>query len=136
MNLASGLARERRRSGLIAGLAICVVAGALSFALWKNGSAGASASAVTTESSAKFRLAVIARLRAAHLNYHWVVCVPSGNRFHGVRIVRCNVDFGEPHIVAYCSVLRDGRLLTSEEDPTIPCGHDNAGFSDPVVTYG
>ena len=38
--------------------------------------------------------------------------------------------------MAYCSVLRGGHLLTSEEDSAIPCGHDNAGYSDPVVTYG
>ena len=83
-----------------------------------------------------FRTAVIARMHAEHLDYRWVVCVPSGNRFDGVRVVRCNVDFGEPHIVAYCSVLRGGRLLTSEDDPAIPCGHDNAGYSAPVVQYG
>jgi hypothetical protein len=53
-----------------------------------------------------------------------------------VRVVRCNVDFGEPHIVAYCSVLRGGRLLTSEDDPAIPCGHDNAGYSAKLVQYG
>jgi hypothetical protein len=79
---------------------------------------------------------MIAHLRAEHLDYHWVVCVRTDHVFRGVRVVRCNVDFGEPHIQAYCSVLRGGRLLTSAEDSAIPCGHDNAGFSDPVVTYG
>jgi hypothetical protein len=84
-----------------------------------------------------FRTALISRLHAQQLNYHWVVCVRTPHRFKGVRVVRCNVDFGiDPHVEAYCSVLRGGRLLTSEQDPAIPCGHDNAGFSDPVVTYG
>jgi hypothetical protein len=82
-----------------------------------------------------FRAAVIARMRAEHLNYRWVACVPSGNRFHGVPVVRCNVDFGEPHVVAYCSVLRDGRLETSEDAPAIPCGHDNAGYSATITEY-
>jgi hypothetical protein len=110
---------------------VCLVAGAVVYA-----SAAKPAVAITTASTAKFRTAVIARMHAEHLRYLWVACVPSGNRFHGVPVVRCNVDFGEPHIVAYCSVFRNGRLLTSEDDPAIPCRHDNAGFSDPVVTYG
>jgi hypothetical protein len=78
---------------------------------------------------------VIKRIRSEHLDYRWVDCVPTPHRFSGVRVVRCNVDFGEPHIVAYCSVLQRGRLLTSEDDPAIPCGHDNAGYAAPVVTY-
>lgn len=137
MILQSAIARRPRRFTLAALLAICVAGGAVAYALWGSGSAGASASSSTiaTERPASFRAAIIARMRAEHLDYHWVLCVGSGNRFHGVPVVRCNVDFGEPHIVAYCSVLRGGRLLTSEDDPAIPCGHDNAGFSDPVVTY-
>ena len=91
---------------------------------------------ISTESTAAFRKAVVDHLRAHHLDYRWVVCVRTAHRFAGVPIVRCNVDFGDPHITAYCSVLRGGYLLTSEEDSAIPCGHDNAGYSDPVVTYG
>ena len=79
---------------------------------------------------------MIKHLRAQHLDYHWVVCVRTSHYFKGVGVVRCNVDFGEPHIEAYCSVLRGGRLLTSQADRAIPCGHDNAGFSAPVVQYG
>jgi hypothetical protein len=127
-----------RRWWLIGLVGACAAAGGAVYASEAGGSAGASAppSAVTTGSLATFRADVIAHLRAKHLNYHWVVCVRTPHRFHGVRVVRCNVDFGEPHIVAYCSVLRGGRLLTSEQDPAIPCGHDNAGFSAPVVQYG
>jgi hypothetical protein len=113
--------------------AVGLAAGGLSYALVS--SAGAS-SAVTTGSLARFQSAVKTRLNHEGLNYHWVACVRSGRRFEGVPIVRCNVDFGEPHIVAYCSVFRDGRLLTSQDDPAIPCRHDDSGFSDPVVTYG
>ncbi len=102
-----------------------------------GGNAGASAppAAVSTESPAAFQGALEARLFAQGLNYHWVVCVRTSHHFDGVSVVRCNVDFGEPHIQAYCSVLRDGRLLTSEQDHAIPCGPDNTGFSDPVVQY-
>jgi hypothetical protein len=98
--------------------------------------AGGGASArLSTQSPARFQSMLKAQLTRLGLDYHWVVCIPSGRSFHGVRIVRCNVDFGEPHIEAYCSVLRGGQLLTSQQDPAIPCGHDNAGMSTPVVTY-
>jgi hypothetical protein len=56
------------------------------------------------------------RLDAKHLSYRWVVCV----REHAV--FRCNVDFGDPHIVRYCAVVRRGRLVTDREDPRIHCG--------------
>jgi hypothetical protein len=77
------------------------------------------------------------QLQAKQLNYTWVACVKVGRSYKHVPITRCNVDFGiDPHVEGYCSVLRGGRLLTSEQDSAIPCGHDNAGFSDPVVTFG
>jgi hypothetical protein len=123
-------ARGARWRWLSALVVVCLVGTAVAYA-----STTKPATAITTGSVPKFRSAVVARLNAEGLNYHWVACVRSGNRFHGVPIVRCNVDFGEPHIVAYCSVFRNGRLLTSEDDPAIPCGHDNAGYSDPIVTY-
>jgi hypothetical protein len=126
-----------RRWWVAAAAAVCLAIGAGAYAV-ADGSAGASVPPhkITTESPAAFRAAVIDRMRREHLDYRWVACVPTPHRFRGVRVVRCNVDFGEPHIVAYCSVLRGGRVLTSEDDPAIPCGHDDAGFSDPVVTYG
>jgi hypothetical protein len=63
------------------------------------------------------------------------VCVPSGAHFEGVRVVRCNVDFGDPHIQAYCTVFRGGRLVTSADDPAIPCRPDEAGYSQTIETY-
>ena len=115
-----------------------IAAAAVAIAIVAGGGSGASAQAgtISTESPAAFRAAVVQRLDAEHLDYHWVVCVRTTHRFGGVRVVRCNVDFGEPHIVAYCSVLRRGRLLTSQQDSAIPCGHDNSGYSAPVVQYG
>lgn len=121
-----------RRWLLVVLIALCAAGGAVARAI-----AGATASQtkITTATPATFRVELIHHLRAERLNYHWVVCVPTSHHFRGVRVVRCNVDFGEPHIEAYCSVLRGGQLLTNQEDPAIPCAHDNAGFSDPVVTY-
>jgi hypothetical protein len=97
--------------------------------------AAPAAGRVTTASLATFHRALVARLDAQHATFHWVACVRSGKRFAGVPIVRCNVNFGDPHIQAYCSVFRGGRLLTSQEDPAIPCGHDDAGYSFTMETY-
>ena len=115
---------------------------ALIVILLATGSGGASSAAaaargrVTTASLQTFQRALVARLHSQQAYFHWVVCVASGAHFEGVRVVRCNVNFGDPHIQAYCSVFRGGRLLTSAEDPAIPCGHDNAGYSATIVTYG
>lgn len=78
---------------------------------------------------------MIAKLEAQKAHFFWVVCVPSGARFHGVRVVRCNVDFGDPHIQAYCSVFRGGHLVTSADDPAIPCRPDDAGYSQAIQTW-
>lgn len=114
--------------GIAVAVGLCIGLGACG--------AASGGSAVRTASPAVFRTDLIARLRAEHLNYRWVVCVRTPHRFRGVPIVRCNVDFGDPHIQAYCSVLRGSRLLTSAQDPAIQCGHDDAGYSAPIVQYG
>jgi hypothetical protein len=74
-----------------------------------------------------------ARLHAKQLDFRWVACVRNGRSFRGAEIVRCNVNFGDPHIEAYCSVLEDGRLVTDHDDPAIPCGRDQAGWSVPIT---
>jgi hypothetical protein len=74
-----------------------------------------------------------ARLRAKGLDFKWVACVRTGRSFRGVAVVRCNVNFGDPHIEAYCSVLRDGKLLTDHENGAIPCRHDDAGPGPTIV---
>lgn len=117
-------------------LALCAAGGVVVARAVVAGGDG-SGEKVATASLGTFRTDVIARLHTERLNYNWVVCVRTPHRFRGVGVVRCNVDFGiDPHVEAYCSVLRGGRLLTSEQDSAIPCGHDNAGFSDPIVTFG
>jgi len=91
---------------------------------------------VTTAPLARFHTALAARLQSDQLNWSWISCVHSGRSFHGVAVVRCNVDFGiDPHVEAYCLVFRDGRLLTNFDDAAIPCGHDNAGYAAAVTTY-
>jgi hypothetical protein len=127
---------QSRAVGRATLLAPLAVVGALLAIDPGGGGAGSAATVrVTTAGLATFKHAIVARLRAEHLSYRWVACVSSGRGFEGARVVRCNVDFGEPHIVAYCSVLRGGRLLTSEDDPAIPCGHDEAGYAATIVQY-
>ena len=75
-----------------------------------------------------------ARLRAQFLAFKWVACIRTGRQFKGVSVVRCNVNFGEPHIEVYCSVLQKGRLETNHELPAIPCGRDDAGYTAPTAT--
>jgi hypothetical protein len=125
-------------------VAVCVAAGAILLTTSAGGAPDTAASAsnrgtvgrITTAPPAVFRAAMVRRLRARRLNYQWVACVPSGRSFHGVRIVRCNVDFGiDPHVEAYCSVMRSGRLLTSADDRSIPCGPDRAGRMPKLITY-
>lgn len=136
MSLKTALAPGARRWSVAVLVVLCAAIGGAAYALFGAPAGASSAGAIGTESPAAFRAAVIDRMHREHLDYLWVDCVPTPHRFRGVRVVRCNVDFGEPHIVAYCSVLRGGRLLTSEDEPAIPCGHDDAGFSTPVVQYG
>jgi hypothetical protein len=68
------------------------------------------------------RAALEARLLDRNLSYHWVVCVRTEGAFAGLPIFRCNVNFGEPHIVRYCATFEDGRLVTNREQPRIRCG--------------
>ncbi len=46
--------------------------------------------------------------------------------FAGSPIFRCNVNFGEPHIVRYCATLEDGQFVTNREQPEMRCGRDAA----------
>lgn len=124
-----------RRTRLLLALVVVLLGAVGVLARGLGGTAAAVPARVNSASLPTFKRALGARLRGRRLDYHWIVCVPSGTRFQGTRVVRCNVDFGEPHIVAYCSVFRGGRLLTSEEEAAIPCGHDNAGYSARIVEY-
>ena len=75
------------------------------------------------------------RLDTKHLDYRWVACVRVGRTYKGVPITRCNVNFGiDPHIEAYCLLLKDGRLVTNHDDRAIPCKHDDAGWDKTTIT--
>ena len=52
------------------------------------------------------------RLAARDLAVRWVRCADSGVRSAGDAVFRCTVDYGDPHIQAYCAVLRGGALAT------------------------
>jgi hypothetical protein len=75
------------------------------------------------------------QLHAKQLDYTWIACVKVGRNFRHVPITRCNVGFGiDPHVTAYCVVLKGGELATNFTDPAIPCGHDNAGWRGTTIT--
>jgi hypothetical protein len=61
------------------------------------------------------------RLDQQYLSYRWVVCVPSNRVYAGTRISRCNVDFGDPHIVSYCVAVVGGVFLTDHENHALRC---------------
>lgn len=140
--LAGGPSRRRIALG---GLAALIVAAAVVTVFVRNAgrssaratltSARISTARISTASIHVIHAQMVASLRRDKLSWHWVVCLRNGQRFKGVPIVRCNVDFGDPHIEAYCVVLRGGRLLTNFEDRAIPCGPDNAGDTQTIVAY-
>jgi hypothetical protein len=73
-------------------------------------------------------------LDSKHLDWRWVACLSTGRRFVGVPIVRCNVNFGDPHIEAYCIVLRWGKLYTDHQDPMIACQRDERAPPATIVS--
>jgi len=86
----------------LAGLAVIVLAAPL---------AGCGGSRTGSRTIAhKLRTALVAR----DLPPHWVACVPTRVRLRGRTAFRCNVDFGDIHIEAYCAVLDRGQLAYAE----------------------
>ena len=71
-------------------------------------------------------------LRSENLSVQDVACVRNGRAYQGHPVIRCNVNFGDPHVVAYCSVISAGRLITNQQVPSIPCKPDLAG-SKPLL---
>jgi hypothetical protein len=122
---------RRRRQALVgaAVLALCAVAAAL---LTTRSSDGAST--VRTAQPEAVRAALVTRLQRSHLSYRWVVCIRTGRVFRSHGVVRCNVNFGDPHIEAYCSIIDRGRLVTNHETPSFPCLADRRGWTTRTVT--
>jgi hypothetical protein len=77
-------------------------------------------------SAREVQAALEARLLGRKLSYRWVVCVRTKRSFAGSAIFRCNVNFGEPHIVRYCATLADGELVTNREQPHMRCGREDS----------
>ena len=108
--------------------AVAIVAAAL---LAGCGGSSATYEATTPPNAKKL---MIDYLDGKQLSYRWVACLHSGRSFEGAAIVRCNVNFGDPHIEAYCIVLRDGKLYSDHDDPAIPCQRDNRAPPATIVT--
>jgi len=72
------------------------------------------------------RKAVEARLVSKSLSFKWVYCLGTERSFEDQPIFRCNVNFGEPHIVRYCATLEGGHLVTNREEPQMRCGRGSA----------
>ena len=121
----------RRRKALI-GAAVLAAAAIAATVLATRSSDGAST--VRTASPAAVRGALITRLEGSHLTYHWVVCVRTGRVFRRQAVVRCNVNFGDPHIEAYCSIIDRDRLVTNHETPSFNCPADLRGWTTKTVT--
>jgi hypothetical protein len=96
----------------------------------------AATAALEKPNVSQIRSALESRLQQQHLRVRHVYCIVNGRAYKRHAIVRCNVDFGEPHITAYCSVLIGGRLLTQFDVKAIPCHRDNAGDTPIIVTSG
>jgi hypothetical protein len=77
---------------------------------------------------------MIRYLDGKRLRYRWVACLQTGRSFKGAAIARCNVNFGDPHIEAYCIVLKGGKLYSDHQDPAIPCQRDNRAPPATIVT--
>ena len=93
----------------------------------------AATAAIEKPDVSRIRSALKARLQQQHLRVRHVYCIVNGRAYRQRAIVRCNVDFGEPHITAYCSVMIGGRLLTQFDIAAIPCHRDSAGAKDIIV---
>jgi hypothetical protein len=98
------------------------------------GGVAMASAAIEKPNVAAIRSKLRVRLADQHLRVRHVVCIVNGRVFRQHAIVRCNVDFGEPHITAYCSVLIGRRLLTQFDVKAIPCHRDSAGDKDIIVS--
>jgi len=98
------------------------------------GGSGSSTSTFSAPTVPEAKRLMIQYLDAKHLDWRWVACLHTGRSFSGAGIVRCNVNFGDPHIEAYCVVLRSGQLDTDHQDPKIPCQRDERAPPATIVS--
>ena len=95
---------------------------ALGLGLLVLGGCGGSDASSAPAAVGEVRAALEKRLVERKLTFRWVVCANTRRSFAGSSIFRCNVNFGEPHIVRYCATLAEGRLVTNGEQPDMRCG--------------
>ncbi len=91
----------------------------LATGLWQSGQQAANGAQYRR--NARAETALRKRLDAAFLSYHWVVCVDMNRYFTGHRLIRCNVDFGDPHVVQYCVTFIGRRFITNVENHALNC---------------
>ena len=82
---------------------------------------GSSEKTAAPATPAAVREALESRLHARQLSFEWVYCLRTPRVFGGNRVFRCNVNFGEPHIVRYCATLEGEELVTNREQPEMRC---------------
>ena len=111
---------------------IAVAVAALAFLAGCGGSSSSGGFAEAAPPVAKRLLT--AQLRAEYLTFHWIACVRTGRAYRGAPVVRCNVNFGDPHIEAYCSIIHRDRLVTNHETPSFACPADLRGWATTIVT--
>ena len=68
------------------------------------------------------RAALVRQLRSEYLTVRWVQCFRDPKTYRSVRVTRCKVNFGDPHIVQYCVVIIGGRIFTDHQRRAIRCG--------------
>jgi len=123
------------RARLGSAVAVAVAAVALAAVALIAAGCGRSSPTLRAASPHLARQLMTQRLKTKQLNYTWLACIALPRTWRHIRITRCNVGFGiDPHIEAYCVVLRNGALLTNFEEPSIPCRHDDAGIGRTTIT--
>lgn len=127
---ANGGAGRAGRRTLVLAIAAVALVGVLVLLLSRSDSTGA-----VTSNRAEIRHQLLTRLHDHLLDPLSVVCIPNGRRYEGAAVIRCNVNYGDPHVEAVCAVLRGGDLVTDHDDGAIPCGPDLAGKPDTFETY-
>ena len=77
------------------------------------------------------RLALVRKLQGEYLSVRWVHCYRDPKTYKTLRVTRCKVNFGDPHIVQYCVVIIGGRVVTDHERRAIHCGqHPDPQLAD------
>jgi hypothetical protein len=89
---------------------------------------GSSASRIEATTPTEANKLMVGYLHSKHLSYRWVACLRSGRSFKGAAIVRCNVNFGDPHIEIYCAVVVGGRVRAAEWRQPVRGRQDRAAF--------